>query len=70
MEDQLFIKLGWVKDRILERLKGITSEALRSKRREGKLVEGYHWRKADDGVIYYHYERIDEYLGHGYKQAS
>lgn len=57
------IKIGWVKPCIVERLKGISEGALR-KKKEGKiLVEGIHWHRAPDNVIYYHFENIDKFLG-------
>jgi len=68
-----YIKLGWVKPRILEELKGMTFDALKAKRIAGHLIEGIHWRKASDGNIYYNYEAIDEWVqngGHGLKQAG
>lgn len=65
-----FIKLGWVKPRVIENLKGITEGALKKKRERGLLLEGFHWRKASDNVIYFNYERLDEFLENGYKQAS
>ena len=61
---QLFIQMGWVKPAIIDRYKGITYDALKSKRQAGKLKEGYHWLKSD-GIIYFHFERINEYLEHG-----
>ncbi|NRA54098.1 MAG: hypothetical protein HRU23_08140 [Gammaproteobacteria bacterium] len=62
-----FIKLGWVKAKKIEDLKGITVGALKKKRERGVLVEGVHWRKAPDNVIYFNYERLDEFLEHGYE---
>ena len=62
MEALVFIKLGWVKARIIEELKGITQGALKKKRERGILVEGIHWRKAADNVIYFNYERLEEFL--------
>lgn len=65
-----FIKLGWVKPKVIENLKGITEGALKKKRERGILIEGIHWRKAQDNVIYFNYERLDEFLDNGHKQVS
>lgn len=53
------IKLGWVKPKVMEDLKGLTYQSLRKKRNQGYLIEGRHWKKIF-GVVMYHYERIDE----------
>ncbi|MCL1124480.1 hypothetical protein [Shewanella surugensis] len=62
------VKIGWVKPVMLERLKGITYDALKKKR--PLLEEGHHWRKAGDGVIYYHFEAFDEWLENSYRPAG
>lgn len=66
MEEPKYIKLGWVKPIIIETFKGITVEALSKKRQRGLLIEETHWRKAEDGVIYFNFEKLEEYLDHGY----
>jgi len=60
-----FIKLGWVKPKKIEELKGITIEALKKKRERGVYIEGIHWRRAPDNVIYFNYENIDLFIGEG-----
>jgi len=62
----MYIFLGWVKPIVIENLKGITVGALKKKRERGLFVEGIHWKKADDNVIYFNYEKVEEYLDHGY----
>ena len=66
---QPVMKFGWVKAVIIERYKGITSEALR-KKQGCQLTEGFHWRKAADGNVYYNYENIDEWLSSSEKKAG
>lgn len=66
MKKIYFIKLGWVKPIIIEQFKGITVEALSKKRQRGLLIEETHWRKAADGVIYFNFETLDEYLDNGH----
>lgn len=60
-----FVNLGWVKPIIIEKFKGVTVSALDSKRKTFKVREGYHYRKADDGNIYWHFERFDDYVENG-----
>jgi len=64
-----YIQFGWVLPTIFEQYKGITKDALDKKRKTGKLIEGIHFKKADDGRIYYHYENYDEYVAHGLRAA-
>lgn len=59
------IQLGWVKPAIIEQLKGVSIAALDGKRKNHKMREGYHWRKADDGNVYWHFERFDDYVENG-----
>jgi len=66
MKELNYIKLGWVKPIIIEQLKGITINALRQKCKRGLLIEETHWRKADDNVIYFNFENLEEYLDHGH----
>jgi hypothetical protein len=66
MKELKYIKLGWVKPIIIEKTKGITADALSKKRQRGQIIEETHWRKAADGVIYYNFEQLDEYLDHGH----
>lgn len=58
-----FIRLGWVKPIIIEKFKGITGGSLRKKRESGFLIEERHWRRAEDNVIYYNFEAIDNRIG-------
>lgn len=58
-----YIKLGWVKPVVIQNLKGITVAALKKKKERGQLIENVHWRKADDNVIYYHFENINKFQG-------
>jgi hypothetical protein len=62
-KDSFHIKIGWVKPCIIESLKGITVGALRKKKESNILIEGVHWHRAPDNVIYYHFENIDQFLG-------
>jgi hypothetical protein len=62
MNESIYIKLGWVKPIIIEKFKGITIAALDKKRQRGVLIEETHWRKADDNVIYFNFEKLDEYI--------
>lgn len=59
------IALGWVKPVIIENLKGVTVAALDCRRKRHKMREGYHWQKAEDGNIYWHFERFDDYVENG-----
>jgi len=63
MKDTIYIKSGWVKPIIIEKIKGITAGALRKKRESGFLIEEKHWRRATDNVIYYNFEEIDRFIG-------
>jgi len=56
-----YVKLGWVKAKIIEQHKGFTDDALNRMRQTGKIVEGVHWKKAR-GVVVYNYEKLDEYF--------
>lgn len=64
----LIIQLGWVKHPVITQYKGITYDSLKFMCSSGKLIEGHHF-KTRDGVRYYHFERIDEYVEHGTKAA-
>jgi len=66
MKELNYIKLGWVKPIIIEKFKGITIAALDKKRQRGVLIEEKHWRKADDNVIYFNFENLEEYLAYGH----
>jgi hypothetical protein len=63
MSDKEPFMLGWVKGKKTEEIKGISVGALRKKREAGFFIEGLHWRKAKDNVIYYHFEAIDRFMG-------
>ncbi len=68
-----YIKLGWVKPAKMEELKGMSFDALKHKRRCGQFIEGVHWRKAGDGMIYYNFEAVDDWIqngDHGLKQVG
>ncbi|WP_299262973.1 hypothetical protein [uncultured Psychrosphaera sp.] len=56
-----YIRLGWVKARVIEIHKGFSDDALNKMRQTGKIVEGIHWKKVK-GVIVYNYEKLDEYF--------
>lgn len=60
--NKTYIHLGWVKPQKMEELKGMTPDALKSKRTSGQFIEGVHWRKAGDGNIYYNFEAIDDWI--------
>lgn len=64
-----YIKLGWVYPKILEELKGLTYQSLKKRRINGYLIEGVHWKKVQ-GVIMFHYERIDELFEEENEQAA
>ncbi|WP_448550543.1 hypothetical protein [Thalassotalea fusca] len=66
MTEIQYIKLGWVKPIIIEKLKGIKTDALRKKKEQHLFIEEKHWRKAKDNVIYYNYEELDSLLGGKY----
>jgi hypothetical protein len=63
-------KLGWVKPSVIENLKGITINALSHKCKQGVLTEGYHYRKAADGNIYFNFENVDEWLATSIMRAG
>ena len=65
------ILLGWVKPSVFEQLKGVSASSLEGKRKAGNLIEGYHYKKAEDGKYYFHFERYDEYVEFGkYHRAN
>ncbi|MCI2964812.1 excisionase family protein [Shewanella sp. N2AIL] len=51
-------KLGWVTAEILERYKGLTYNAIKSKIRRKVLIKVIHYKKFD-GTNMFHYEAID-----------
>lgn len=59
------VQLGWVLPSVMESLKGVTKSALEGKRKTFKLREGYHWKKAEDNKIYWHFERYNDYVENG-----
>jgi len=61
--DKELFMFGWVKGKKIEEIKGISVGALRKKREAGFFIEGKHWRKAKDNVIYYYFEAIDRFMG-------
>lgn len=67
-DNNIYIKLGWVRPVIIERYKGITPDALRKRRERGMLIEGQHWKKIG-GSVMYHFENIDEYFGNAAEAA-
>ena len=62
--DNPFIHYGWVRGKTMETIKGFTENSLKKMRSTGKLIEGSHWKKWNN-VIVYHFERIDEFIEHG-----
>ncbi|WP_269519530.1 excisionase family protein [Alteromonas sp. BMJM2] len=64
-----YIKLGWVYPKVMLELKGLTYDSLTKRRTRGHLEEGKHWKKVQ-GVIMYHYERIDELFEEQHDQVA
>jgi len=55
-------KVQWVKSSIVTESMGISKNALNIKRCRSILVEGLHWRKAPDNVIYYNLCEIQNWI--------
>ncbi len=56
----------WVPAKQYSKISGYSFDALKHKR-NGHWIEGDHWRKGPDGVIYYNWHYIDEWVEHGNK---
>ncbi|CAI2335100.1 hypothetical protein CGG79_20170 [Vibrio parahaemolyticus] len=52
----------WVKSNIIYREMGISLNALNKKRYRSIWVEGVHWMKAKDNVIYYEIDEIQRWI--------
>lgn len=53
---------GWVHTQVIEEQKGLSTEVLRHRRREGHVIEGVHWRRWC-GKIYWNFEALDYAMG-------
>lgn len=60
----------WIKGSLYAQISGLSKHALEGKRRSGAWAEGWHWRKAPDGNIYYNWHEIDQWVEHGYKNIT
>ncbi|MFC1503302.1 excisionase family protein [Pseudomonadota bacterium] len=54
--------MTWVTHKIITQKMGITKAALDTKRYRGILIEGVHWKKAIDNVIYYNIKEINNWI--------
>lgn len=52
----------WVKSNIIFREMGISLNALNKKRYRSIWIEGIHWTKAKDNVIYYDIDEIQRWI--------
>lgn len=59
--------LNWIKAKKYAEQVGTTVDALNGKRKNGTWLEEIHWIKAPDGKIYYNWQRIEEWIEHGFK---
>lgn len=57
------VHLGWVHPRVIETLKGLTSDQLSSRRKSGKFIEGKHWMKDPVGTVMWNFEQLDAWIG-------
>lgn len=55
----------WVVGSLLAAMTGLTRRAIDGKRAGGYWLEGQHWRKADDGTIWYCVEAIEQWVEKG-----
>ncbi|MFC3093608.1 hypothetical protein DRW07_05235 [Alteromonas sediminis] len=60
--DSRLIQLGWVHPRVIEALKGLTSDQLSTRRKSGKFVEGKHWMKDPMGTVMWNFENLDAWI--------
>ena len=65
-----FIKLGWVRTKILVQLKGHTEDALKKDKSQGLFIEGEHWTKDFKGRVWWNYEAIDELIMEGFSFSA
>ncbi|WP_122975716.1 excisionase family protein [Vibrio coralliirubri] len=52
----------WVKSNIIQRKMGLSIHAINKKRYRSIWVEGIHWIKARDNVIYYDIDEIQRWV--------
>ena len=61
MTNESYVKLGWVKGKVIEKHKGFTEGALHKMRAAGKIAEGICWKRWN-GVILYNFEALEEHF--------
>lgn len=60
----------WLSLRKYHEISGRTSDAMHGKIRQGKIIEGFHWKKDPDGAIMINWSAMDEWVENGFKAAS
>lgn len=54
--------MKYVNVRKLSDMTGLTVAAINAKRNQGKWLEGIHWRRASERVIYYCVPAIEQWI--------
>lgn len=47
---------------VIAEMTGYTEKALKEKAKQGRLIEGYHYKKAPDNKLVFNWRRFEEWM--------